>query len=252
MEAGQWSRAEELLAQAVQASPEDADAHRHLAEVLWQRGAADGARLQMAEALRCDPSDAALPARAGEMALAVGAHQEALILGEQAIRLNPQLAAGWALRGRTFSRLNQPDRALADLQHAVELHSQSANVLLDLAILYRQQGQPARALVSLHSLLDSYSPGEEPQVALILEGQILMALNRPHQAADCLLAATRRGPPNAEICFLLAQAQSNAGHYVAATAAAEQALAIDASHAASQQLLAQLARAMSSSDPGHR
>ena len=171
---------------------------------------------------------------------------------EQAIRLNPQLAAGWALRGRVFSRLNQPDRALADLQRALELSPQGADVLFDLAILYRQQGQLARALTTLHSLLDSYPPGEEPQMALMLEGQTLMALGRPHQAADSLLAASRRGPPNAEILFLLAQAQSSAGQYAAAAAAAEQALAIDSTHTASRQLIAQLVRITASADPDRR
>jgi predicted TPR repeat methyltransferase len=68
-----------------------------------------------------------------------------------------------------------------------------------------------------------------------------MDLQRPQQAVDSLLAAARRGPPNAEVLFHLAQAHWSAGRVAEAAAAAEQALAIDASHQASRQLLLQLA-----------
>ena len=64
-------------------------------------------------------------------------------------------------------------------------------------MLYRQLGQPARALATLHHLLDTYPPGEEPQLSLLLEGQTLADLGRPTQAAESLHAAVRRGPPNA-------------------------------------------------------
>jgi tetratricopeptide (TPR) repeat protein len=241
MESGHWQRAEDLLNQAVEASPEDPDAHRYLAEVFWQRGQRQAARSHIAGAVQLDPSDGAITVRAGEMALAAGAHEEALAHGEHAIRLDPKVAAAWTLRGRAFWRLNQPDRAAADLQRALELEPRCPDVLLDLALIYRQQGQPARALATLHSLLDAYPPGQEPQMAWVLEGQTLMAMGRPHQAADSFVEASRRGPPSAEICFLLAEAQSRAGEVAAATASAEQALAIDTSHAPSRQLLAQLA-----------
>jgi tetratricopeptide (TPR) repeat protein len=206
----------------------------------------------MADAVRLDPSNAVLTVRAGEMALAVGAPADARDRAEHAIGLDPQSAAAWALRGQAFAQLNQPERAMSDLERAVELGPHTAQVLLDLAVLYRQQGESPRALAALHSLLDSYRSGEEPQMALVLEGQTLMALGRPRQAVDSFAAALRRGPPNAEICYLLAQAQSHAGQHAAATAAAEQALAIDTSHAASRQLLAQLANRSSHGEDRQR
>jgi predicted Zn-dependent protease len=89
-------------------------------------------------------------------------------------------------------------------------------------------------------------------MALTLEGQALMAMGRPHQAVDRFLAASHRGPLNAELCFLLAQAQASAGHHAAAAAAAQQALAIDTSHAASRQLLAQLTASTPSAEPQRR
>jgi tetratricopeptide (TPR) repeat protein len=78
-------------------------------------------------------------------------------------------------------------------------------------------------------------------LALMLEGITLSELGRPRQAADSLLAATRRGPPNAELLYNLAQAQMASGEYASAGESARQALAIDATHTPSRLLLTQLA-----------
>jgi Tfp pilus assembly protein PilF len=241
IEMGNWQQAESLLQQAVEADPGQADAHRHLAETLWHRGAAEPAMRQMAEALRLEPNDAALVVRAGEMSLALGDHSAALSHAERAIQLDARLAGAWALRGRVFSRHGQPDRAMADLQRALELAPHNPEALLDVALMYRQRGETARALTTLHYLLDSYAPGEEPQIALQLEGMTLLDLGRPQRAAESLQLAARRGPPHADVFYQLAQAEIRSGRLPEASAAAQQALAIDASHEASRQLLMQLA-----------
>jgi tetratricopeptide (TPR) repeat protein len=241
-----------LLRQALDASPDDAEARRHLAEVLWRRGAANDALSQMAAAVRLNPGDAKLATRAGEMSLGVGAAEDALARANQAIRLDPKYAKAWALRGRAFRHINQPDRAMADLQRALELAPNDSETLLDIALLYRERGQPARALAALHQLLDVYPPGEEPRTALMLEGLALIDLGRPHQATESLSAAVRRGPPNAELFYRLAYAQWSAGQFAEATAAAEQALAIDNTHEASRNLLLQLASREPAADAQRR
>jgi tetratricopeptide (TPR) repeat protein len=252
MELGHWAQAESLLKQAVEASPKDSEPHRYLAEALWHRGAADEALAQIEEAVKLEPSDASLVVRAGEMGQAVGSTDKALASAEQAIRLDPKLASAWALRGRVFWQMDERDRALADMQRALQFAPDNRDLLQDVAMLYRQRGQSARALATLHHLLDTYSPGEEPQLPLLLEGQTLADLGRHSQAAKSLAAAVRRGPPNVEVYYQLAQAESAAGDYPAATAAAQQALAIDASHAASRQLLVQMASSRGPSEPQRR
>jgi tetratricopeptide (TPR) repeat protein len=252
MEIGQWAQAESLLKQAVEASPNDSEPRRYLAEALWHRGVGDEALEQIEEAVKLDKSDASLTVRAGEMLLAVGSTDQALAHAEQAIRLDPKLASAWALRGRVLWQMGERDRALADLQRALQFAPDNPDLLLDVAVLYRQRGQPARALATLHHLLDTYPPGEEPQLPLLLEGQMLAELGRPGQAAESLAAAAGRGPPNAEVVYQLAQAQSAAGDDVAAAATAQQALAIDASHEASRQLLIQLAGRASPAEPQQR
>jgi tetratricopeptide (TPR) repeat protein len=241
MQLGQWEQAETLLREALEASPDDPETRRQLAETLWRRGNVHEAMSHIAAAVRLKPGDATLVVRAGEMALAAGSREAALADAERAIRLDPQLASAWSLRGRVFRQTNQPDRALADLQRALEFAPKDAALLLELALMYRERGQSARCLTTLHQLHDTYPDGEAPQSALLLEGLALMDLNRTNQAAQVLLIAAQRGPPQADVLYHLARAQSAAGDYEAATAAAQQALAIDASHRGSQQLLAQLA-----------
>jgi tetratricopeptide (TPR) repeat protein len=241
LQSGQWDQAESLMRQALAASPDDAKVRAQLAEALWNRGAANEAMSHMAAAVRLEPKNGEYLVRAGEMALASGAKDAALENAERAIRLEPQLASAWALRGRTFRLMNQPERALADLQHALVFSPDRGDLLLEVAVMYRERGQSARCLTTLHHLHDTYPPGEEPQFALQLEGLTLMDLKRPHQAAEVLTAAASRGPMNADLLFQLAQAQSAAGEFEAATNAAQRALAVDGTHQPSRKLLAQLA-----------
>ncbi|MEX2317010.1 MAG: tetratricopeptide repeat protein [Pirellulales bacterium] len=252
VEGGQWDRAESLLRKSLETSPSDADSRRYLAEALWRRGATDQALTQIVAAAQLDGGDASLAVRAGEMLLAAGSAELALAQANQAIQLDSRLAAAWALRGRTYWHLHQPDRALADLHHALECQPNNRDVLLDVAGIYRQLGQPTRCLTTLHHLLDTYSPGEEPQQVLLMEGLALNDLGRGRQAADSLWAACRRGPPSAEILCLLAQVQTSIGEYDTAAASAQQALALDATHAASRALLAELAGRTTAIEPHRR
>ena len=252
IETGQCQQAEELLRRSLETMPNDAESRRYLAEVLWRRGANVEAMTEMAEAIRLDPSDAKHEVRAGEMSLTVGAREAALAHAEQAIRLDPKLSTAWALRGRAFWQLNQPDRALADLQRSLDYAPASTDVLLDVAVIYRQRSQPERCLTTLHRLLDTYPHGAEPQIVTVLEGLTLLDLERPQQAAEILAAAVQKGPPNVQACYGLAQAQAAAGRYAEASAAAQQALAIDGSHQPSRQLLGELTARMTPLEPLRR
>jgi tetratricopeptide (TPR) repeat protein len=252
MQAGQWQQAEDLLRQGLDASQDDPEVRRQLAEVLWQRGAANEAMSQAAAAVRLKPGDATLVVRAGEMALASGATDAALANADEAIRIDPRLASAWMLRGRAFRKMNQPDRALADFQRALVFEPENAGVLFELATLYRELGDHARCLTTIHHLHDTYPPGQEPQNTLLLEGLTLTELNRHSQASQVLLAATQRGPANADLLFYLARAESASGRRAEATAVLQQALTVDSAHQPSRELLAQLAEQTSPTEPHRR
>jgi tetratricopeptide (TPR) repeat protein len=252
MQLGQWQQAEELLRKGLDASPDDPEVRRQLAEALWQRGAANEAMSHAAAAVRLKPGDASLVVRAGEMALASGAHEAALNRAEDAIRLDPRLASAWALRGRAFRQMNQPDRAFADLQRALVFQPDNAATLLELATMYHQRGDHARCLTTMHHLHDTYPPGQEPQHTLQLEGLTLIELERPLQASEVLLMATQRGPANADLLFHLARAQSAAGLRAEAANSLQRALTVDASHQPSRELLAHLAAQSVAAEPQRR
>jgi tetratricopeptide (TPR) repeat protein len=241
-ELGQWDQSEKLLERAVEAAPTDTVTRRTLADVLWHRGATKQALEQMEAAIRLDANDAALIVRDGEMLMATGAYTKALDRAEDAIRLDPKLATAWALRGRVYWHENQTDRALADLDRALLYSPDDPDVLIDVAAMYRQRGQHDRCLATLHHLLDMYPPGQESQMALWMQGLTLADLGRPAPAVESLIAASRLGPPNAELLYGLAQAQLAAGQPEAAANSARQALAANVGHEPSRQLLDQLAR----------
>jgi predicted Zn-dependent protease len=252
LEAGQPQQAEELLKKSLAASPDDAASRRYMAETLWRRGAGDDAIAQIIEAVRLEPTNATLAVRAGEMYLAVGRRETAEAAAERAIRLDPTMAGAWALRGRCFEKMNLPDRALSDFERAVELAPDQSDLLVEVATLYRRRGQNTRCLTAIYHLLDTYPSGEEPQAVLVMQGQTLMDLGRPQQATEAFLVAIQHGPPNADLCFYLAQSYSAAGRATEATAAAQQALAINGGHDPSRQLLSQLAAQTGPATPQRR
>lgn len=241
MERGDWKRAESLLARAVQANPNDAEARRQYAEALGHRGARQEALAQVDEARRIAGEDPALIVRAGELSLALGQTAAAAQRADEALRLDPKFAPAWALRGRVAGASGQPREALADYHRALGYAPDDHAVAIQVAETYRQLNEPDRALVALQSLAARYSHGEEPQQLLYLQGLALGALGRHDDAAHCLAQAARRERPSGEILYRLAEAEMRSGHYAAAQSTLEQALAIEPDHAGSRELARRIA-----------
>ena len=243
METGQWDRAETLLAEAVAASPSDVEARRNLGEALWKKGAHRDAVVHMETAVGLDPRHVPTLVRSGEMLLMVGATDKAMERAQDAIKLDATLAGPWALRGRVYRQRGELDRALADLQQSLRFAPHEPGSLLEVAQIQYELGRPQRTLSTLHSLLDSYSPGEEPQQMLWLEGLAYNSLNRHQEAIETLQAACQRGDPPAELLFQLAQAEQSAGQREAATNTLRRAIAVDSGHEPSRVMLTQLQEA---------
>lgn len=237
LERGDSQRAQALLEEAVSASPSDVDARRQLAEVLWQAGSRQEAAVHMEAAVRLDERHASTVVRSGEILLALGAVDKALVRAERAIALDPTLASAWTLRGRVFRRQGDNDRALADLHQALRFNPHAPDALLEVAELQYQLGRPQRALASVQYLLDSYTPTEQPQRALWLQGLAYQAVDRRQDAVASLYAASTQGPADPELLYQLARAQSAAGDPAAAALSAR--LAADAGHEGGRLLLAQ-------------
>jgi tetratricopeptide (TPR) repeat protein len=243
LERGQAAEAEQLLEQAVDACPLDAEARRHYAEALWQRGEHQKAVAQLEEAVHLAGEDPVLQVRLAEMHLAMGRTASARAAAEQALDLDPKLAAAWAIRGRLNRAAGQLRPALADLHRALGYAPNDRQLLLDVAELYRELNQPQRALATLCALADTYTPGEEPQQVLHLTGLAFLALGRYEDAVESFSAAVIRDQPTAELFHRLGEAELLAGRPGAAADAAHHALALKPGHRPSCELLERIAAA---------
>jgi len=236
----QWDDARQLLAKAVRSCPQDAEARRHYADVLWHQGARAEAVVQLEEAVRLTGDDASLHAELAQMRLELGQMEASARETEIALDLDPRLAAAWATRAGVMLAAGQPQQALADYHRALAYAPEDRDILLRIAEVYRQLRQPQRALATLQSLLETYTPGEEPQQVLYLTGLAYAALDRPDDAAEQFALALQRGPATPDQLWQLAEAQFRCGRAEVALSTTREALALDPSHAASLNLLRQL------------
>jgi tetratricopeptide (TPR) repeat protein len=174
------------------------------------------------------------------MHLEQGQFDVALAEARQALDLDPQLAEAWILRGQAAQRTGNLRQALSDFHRALGCSPGNRDALFEIAELYRQMNQPQRALASLHTLSDTYPAGEEPHQVTYLSGLALAAQGRHDEAIEHFETALRKHPTS-DIFFHLAQSHFHAGRPEPARLAANQALAMEPRHRASQQLLDRLA-----------
>ena len=240
IERGDWPEAENLLKRAIDACPVDADARRHYAETLINRGAFVDSLAQLEEGRRLSRGDVSLTVRAGEVYLMAGEMRWARRRAEQALSMDSTSAAAWVLRGRVMLDEGNSRQALADMHRALGYRPDDQLLLLEIAEIHRQLNQPQRALLAIQVAADTYQAGEEPQRLLFLQGLALLALERNEDAAACLSKACSRDIPTAELYYALGQAEFLAGRLEHARAAVQAALAIESDHKSSRLLMAQI------------
>ena len=124
---------------------------------------------------------------------------------------DPKFAPGWTLRGRVASAAGQLREMLADYQRLLAYAPDNHEAAILVAEVYRQLNEPERALLALRSVADNYSPHDEPQQLLYLEGLALTALGRYDEAVRSLTRAAQCDRPTAEILCRLAEAELLAG-----------------------------------------
>jgi Flp pilus assembly protein TadD len=228
---GNWQRAEEYFAKAVEVCPVDERVQARYAEALWRRGAQDEALHHMQEAVRLSGGDPELAVRYGEMQLDVGDLEQAGQLADRVIQAGRQHAGAYRLRGAVLERQGQWQEALADYHRTLTIEPNYPDVQMAIATVYLQLGRPQRALSTLQALATSYPSGEEPGDMLYFEGLACGALGRHAQALTHLQMAAERGYETPDLHFNLAQAHHALGDHAAAALALQRTLAADPAHA---------------------
>jgi len=236
VDAGNWQKAEQSFAQAVEVCPVDEQVQARYAEALWHRGARKDALEHMEEAVRLSGGEPELVVRLGEMHLETGDLQQASNAAERVTLSGRQLASAYRLRGDIRQRQGRLDGALADYHRALGVQPQYPEVQMAIARVYYQQGRPQRALSTLQALAGSYQSGEEPVALLYWEGLACKALNRPEQAVRHLSQAEGRGLQSADLLYNLAEARQMAGDLVAAQQTLQRAMELDPDHPDAQRL----------------
>ncbi len=240
MESERWEEAERLLAEARETCPEDPDACRQYAEVLWHNGRHEDAVRQMTEAARLSGRDPRVLARLAEMQHQLGRSGAAERTIREAADISPGLAEVWAVRGRLLADRGRFPEALAAYHRALGLAPHDVQIARSIAEIYLRLGQPEKALAAAEGALRGYPPGEEPASAVALRADACLALGRYQEAIAGYAAACLRAAPSADLLYRLARAQAMAGRSHQAIESAQQALAIDPGHGPSRQLLQQL------------
>jgi tetratricopeptide (TPR) repeat protein len=230
LDTGNWQRAEEFFAKAVEICPVDERVQARYAESLWHRGSRREALEHMKEAVRLSGGDPELMVRLGEMHLQIGELAQANHLADRVLESGRQLASAYRLRGDVRQRQGQAGDALADYHMALSIQPQYPEVQMAISRVYFGEGRPQRALATLQALADSYPPGEEPPELMYWQGLACGALGRHDQAAQHLAQAEALGLQTADLFYNLAQAQHRTGDRAAAQRAIDRALEIEPSH----------------------
>jgi len=229
--------AERYCSQAVRACPNDPQARRYYADVLWEQNRPKDALAQIDAALHNAPNDTETRLRSAEMRVITRDYEGALADVRKVIDVDPKSAAAWAMKGRILRESGDLQGALADTQRSLTYEPKRRDVLRQSADIYAALNQPSKALCSLQALADTYAPGEEPQDLFVAQGFAYASLDRKIDAAKSFRAACERGPANSELLLVRAESETAAGQDIEAYRTAQQAAALAPDDARCREML---------------
>ncbi|MAS36917.1 MAG: hypothetical protein CL610_23135 [Anaerolineaceae bacterium] len=150
---GQFDEALQIITEAIQQYPADAELYRNKGAVLYDKKDYDGAIAAYDEAIRVNPEDAFACFNRGLARASKRDMAGAITDFTEAIRINPEDAAAYYNRGNAYRLKNEPDKARADYDKAIELNPQDAASYNNRALIYGQQGQTDKELSDYETAL---------------------------------------------------------------------------------------------------
>lgn len=252
MQRGNWQEADRQLTQAIRQAPENAEARRHYAEVLWQCGKQEEAIAQLETAVRLAEGDAGMHIALAQKLLARDALAPAERHIARAIALDASSAEAWITRATLYQKQGRWQDALADLHRAAGLRPDDRQVLMETAHVHNALGQSDLALASLQAAAETCRAGEEPPDLLYALGTAYLANHRYQDAAGALARAMQKGCRQDDVAYLLATAYWAEGDAAAARQAAQLALQRNPHDARTQELMDRMRRVAGTEPPVRR
>ncbi len=109
------------LRKAAAFSPDDAEIHSNLGNVLWERGGFEAAEASCRRAVQIAPEFAMAHNNLGNALHSLGRLDDALVCFRRALAIMPDYAAAHANIGNTLRDLGQPEAAMASCRRALEI-----------------------------------------------------------------------------------------------------------------------------------
>ncbi|MGH0034408.1 MAG: tetratricopeptide repeat protein [Myxococcota bacterium] len=178
-----WEEAVIEYRNALQLSPNSAEAHHALAKAYLQSGRIREAYWELHETGRLDPTNVEAQLAYGELSLAAKESQPALDAADGILAVEPENTIAMALKGRALEQLGRSDEAEEPYRRALELAEEKTPYSLMLAGYHQRRGQIDEAEVLLQALIEQ-DPGF-----------------RSYTSLGRLLASDRRRADDAEAAF---------------------------------------------------
>lgn len=225
MEKGDLQEADHLLVQALQLCPQDTEARARYSQLLWRCGRREEALEQMKIALRMAPHDAELHFRIAEQYLELGQLTEAQAHIQRGLDIARENPNGWVLQGRLALMRNDPDAALRAFHQAAGIRPQDRDILEWIAKAYLARGDTDQALAVRQRIMDTFTPGEESEQALVALAEAYQAVRRYASAAEIYLQAAQKSDHPEPLLLAAAENYYRAGQPGQALGITEQILA---------------------------
>jgi tetratricopeptide (TPR) repeat protein len=192
---GNFVQAEELLRQILQAAPKYAPALHLLGVIAHQSGQTElGAQLLL-QAVEIAPNEAQFHSNLGEMCRILKRLDEAVAHGEKAVALAPGLATAHSNLGIACYDKGDLDRARACQQRALTIDPNLPAALNNLGSILRDRKDRQAAIECYRKALAA-APGYAESASNL--GSVLTETDRPEEALEVLLPLVQSNPDYAE------------------------------------------------------
>ncbi|MEM1411714.1 MAG: tetratricopeptide repeat protein [Pseudomonadota bacterium] len=221
LEAGEFSEAEALFREELEANPENTEATLMLAQLRQQLGDLDEALDLVLEAERLEPFNPNIFHARGVMHINRQEGDEAGRAFRQALDINPNHTA--SLNGLAFIELAAGRLEAAEhyVDQVLAEDPENAQALTYKGTVVLEQGEPDTAMIYLQEALRVDPESLTAQTQL---GRAFLAAGNDGFAAQCFENALQRAPGAADLLEYLGRARLGSGDLVAARTAFHEAL----------------------------